>query len=77
MLGKILHFVGGSWFPLNGLVGSAVALFIFWVWHWRRNHRRPIFRNSGDTVKAKPLLDGRRVETRGKKRDVAWGTIKV
>jgi len=71
-----LDFIGNKWFPLNGLVSSLVAVFLFWSWHWRRNHRTPIFRNSGDTAKANPLLDERRLETR-EGRPVAWGTIRV
>jgi hypothetical protein len=76
MLCKILNFISNKWFPLNGLVSSVVAVFIFWVWYWRRNHRKPRFYNSGDTARAKPLLDGRRLEERGD-RPVAWGTIRV
>ena len=71
-----LDFVGNKWFPLNGLVSSIVAVFLFWFWHWRRDRRTPKFRNSGDTAKANPLLDGRRREGR-KDRPVAWGTIRV
>jgi hypothetical protein len=72
-----LDFISNKWFPLNGLVSSTVAVFLFWLWHWRRNHRTPKFRNSGDTAKANPLLlDGRRREER-KDRPVAWGTIRV
>jgi hypothetical protein len=69
---KILNFIGNKWFPLNGLVSSIVAVLLFWGWYWRRNHRKPRFRNSGDTAKAKSLLDGRRQEAR-KNRPVAWG----
>ncbi len=76
MLCKILDFIGNKWFPLNGLVSSIVAVSLFLVWHWGRNHRKPRFRNSGDTAKARPLLDGRRREGR-KDRPVAWGTIRV
>ena len=71
-----LNFISNKCFPLNGLVSSAVAVFLFWLWHWRRSHRTPKFRNSGDTAKANPLLDGRRREER-KDRPVAWGTIRV
>jgi hypothetical protein len=76
MMCKVLDFISNKWFPLNGLVSSIVAVFLFFIWHWRRNHRKPRFHNSGDTAKAKPLLDGRRQETR-KNRPVAWGHIRV
>lgn len=72
----LLDFISNKWFPLNGIVSSLVAVVLFWTWHWRRNHRKPEFRNSGDTAKAKPLLDGRRPEGR-KHRPAAWGTIRV
>ena len=73
---RVLDFIFLRWPQLTGLVGPIVALFIFWVWHWRRNHRTPKFRNSGDTAKANPKLDGRRQEERNR-RPVAWGTIRV
>jgi hypothetical protein len=62
--------------PWDRLAGPIIALCIFWFWHLRRNYRTPKFRNSGDTVKAKPLLNGRRVNSRENK-PVAWGTIRV
>jgi hypothetical protein len=71
-----LHLISQRWPQLSGLVGPTVALFIFWVWHWRRNHRTPRFRNSGDTAKANPKLPARRQEER-KDRPVRWGTIRV
>lgn len=76
MLSKILDFVSNRWFPLNGLVSSLVAVLLFWFWHWRRDQRKPKFHNSGDTAKAKPLLDEKRQEGR-KNRPVVWGTIRV
>src|SRR5438445_2526699 len=76
MMHAFLEFISNKWFPLNGLVSSIFAGLLFWSWHWRRNHRTPKFRNSGDTAKANPLLDGRRREQR-KDRPVAWGTIRV
>lgn len=72
----VLDFIGQRWFPLNGLVSSIVAVALFMVWHWGRNHRTPRFRNSGDTAKANPTLDGRERKER-KNRPVAWGTIRV
>jgi hypothetical protein len=73
---QVLEFIGSKWFPLNGLVSSITAVFIFYVWHWRRNHRTPKFHNSGDTAKAAPLLDGRGRAER-KNRPVVWGTIRI
>jgi hypothetical protein len=70
-----LHWIGQRWPQFSGLVGPSVALLIFWFWHWRRNHRTPRFRNSGDTAKANPKLDSRR-EGRND-RPVRWGTIRV
>jgi hypothetical protein len=72
----LFDFISNQSFPLNGIISSLVAVFLFWSWHFRRNHRTPKFRNSGDTANANPLLDGRRREER-KDRPVAWGTIRV
>jgi hypothetical protein len=68
-----LHWIGQRW---PQLIGPSVALLIFWIWHFRRNHRKPRFRNSGDTAKAKPKLPARRPEGRND-RPVRWGTIRV
>jgi hypothetical protein len=73
---KFLDLIGQRWFPLNGLVSSTVAVSLFLIWQWGRNHRQPKFRNSGDTAKAKPLLNGRRRNER-EDRPVAWGTVRV
>lgn len=69
----ILEHVGSKLAPL---IGPITTVAIFWFWHWRRNHRKPKFHNSGDTAKAAPLLDGRG-RTERKNRPVVWGTIRV